>query len=100
MNELAATKLNNGNDINLLVVGGIIPTKIPSGISTIFHVPIDDKLSETVANAIVDIVDDDCNIVIGTASKFGSTILPRAASILDVSPVSDIIEILDESKSH
>jgi len=92
----AATKLNNGNDINLLVVGGIVPTKIPSGIKTIFHVPIDDKLSETVANAIVDIVGDDCNIVIGTASKFGSTVLPRAASLLDVSPVTDILEILDE----
>lgn len=92
----AATKLNNGNDINLLVVGGISPTKIPSGLSKVYHVPIEDKLSETVATAVASIVDEDCTVVMGTASKFGSTVVPRAAALLDVSPVTDISEIQDE----
>jgi len=99
----AATKLNNGNDIHLLVVGGTSPSKVPSGVSKVFLVPIDDKLSETVANAVLEIVvgandDNDCNVVVGTASKFGSTVVPRAAALLDVSPVTDILEIEDESE--
>ena len=101
----AATKFSSssGGDgdtttINLLVVGSIVPTKIPMGISKVFHVPIDDKLSETVANSIIEIIDDDYNIVIGTASKFGSTVIPRTAALLDVSPITDILEIQDESK--
>lgn len=92
----AATKLNNGNAIHLLVVGGTSPSKVPEGVSKVVHVPIDDKLSETVANAIFAAAGDDCNIVVGTASKFGSTVVPRAAALLDASPVTDILEIEDE----
>jgi len=94
----AATKLNNGNDIHLLVVGGTSPSKVPQGVSKVFHVPIDDKLSETVASAVLEAATatDDCNVVVGTASKFGSTVVPRAAALLDVSPITDILEILDE----
>uniref|UniRef100_A0A7S4EF39 Electron transfer flavoprotein alpha/beta-subunit N-terminal domain-containing protein n=1 Tax=Pseudo-nitzschia australis TaxID=44445 RepID=A0A7S4EF39_9STRA len=92
----AATQLNNGNEIHLLVVGGTSPSKVPSGVSKVFYVPIDDKLSETVANAVLEVVNDDCNVVVGTQSKFGSTVVPRAAALLDVSPVTDILEIEDE----
>lgn len=91
----AATKLNNGNDIHLLVVGATTPSKVPKGVSKVLHVPIDDKLSETVANAVL-AASDDCNVVMGTASKFGSTVVPRAAALLDVSPITDILEIEDE----
>mmetsp|Transcript_6936 Transcript_6936/g.14266 ORF Transcript_6936/g.14266 Transcript_6936/m.14266 type:complete len:339 (+) Transcript_6936:129-1145(+) len=92
----AAGKLNNENDIHLLVVGASAPTKIPEGVSKILHVPIDDKLSETVAGAVAQTAGDDCTVVMGTASKFGSTVVPRAAALLDVSPVTDILEIEDE----
>lgn len=92
----AAAKLNNGNDIHLLVVGGASPARVPEGVSKVFYVPIDDKLSETVAGAVLEAVDDDCGVVVGTASKFGSTVVPRAAALLDVSPVTDILEIEDE----
>lgn len=92
----AATQLNNGNEIHLLVVGGTSPSKIPEGVSKVYHVPIDDKLSETVASAVVEAAGEDCNFVVGTASKFGSTVVPRAAALLDVSPVTDILEIEDE----
>jgi len=92
----AAAKLNNGNDINLLVVGGTSPTKVPNGLSKVYHCSIDDKLSETVASAVAETVDDDCNVVVGTSSKFGSSVVPRAAALLDVSPITDILEIEDE----
>lgn len=92
----AAAKLKNGNDIHLLVVGGASPTKVPLGISKVYHVPIDDKLSETVASAVAETVDNDCNVVVGASSKFGSTVVPRAAALLDVSPITDILEIEDE----
>jgi electron transfer flavoprotein alpha subunit len=91
----AATQLGN-NEIHLLVVGGSSPSKIPNGVSKVLHVPIDDKLSETVASAVLQAASDDCKIVVGTASKFGSTVVPRAAALLDVSPVTDILEIVDE----
>lgn len=93
----AATQLGD-NAIHLLVVGDSPPTKIPQGVSKVLHVPIGDKLSETVANAVIEAAsnDGDCNLVVGTASKFGSTVVPRAAALLDVSPVTDILEIEDE----
>ena len=93
----AATQLGD-NDIHLLVVGDSAPTKVPQGVSKVVHVPIGDKLSETVASAVLEAASDDCNLVVGTASKFGSTVVPRAAALLDVSPVTDILEIEDESE--
>lgn len=91
----AAAQLGD-NEIHLLVVGDSAPSKIPQGVSKVLHVPIGDKLSETVASAVLEAAGDDCNLVVGTASKFGSTVVPRAAALLDVSPVTDILEIQDE----
>jgi electron transfer flavoprotein alpha subunit len=91
----AATKLGNA-DIDLLVVGSTPPTKIPAGVKKVYHVPIGDKLSETVANAIEMVANTkNCNIVVGSSSKFGSAVIPRAAAQLDVSPVTDILSIED-----
>ena len=96
----AAARLGGGNDIHLLVVGGTAPSKIPAGVSKVFHAAIDDKLSETVASAVLEVAgaDKECSVVVGTQSKFGSTVVPRAAALLDVSPVTDILEIEDESE--
>jgi electron transfer flavoprotein alpha subunit len=94
--------LGNGNTtttVDLLVVGETPPTKIPAGISTVYHVPLSHRLSETVASAIETIVKTkDCKVVVGTSSKFGNTVIPRAAALLDVSPVTDILEIVGPSK--
>ena len=93
----AAQKLGNA-EIDLLVVGDTAPTGIPAGINKVYHVPIGDKLSESVANAVQQVATDkDCSVVVGTSTKFGSTVIPRAAAQLDVSPVTDILEIQDES---
>ena len=69
--------------------------------TNVYHVPFDDKLAESTANAIQHVAETkDCNIVLGTSTKFGSTVIPRAAALLDVSPITDILEIHDESKCN
>jgi hypothetical protein len=92
----AATKLGN-SEIDLLVVGSNPPKKIPASINKVYYVPMGDKLSESVANAIETVAKSkDCSVVVGTSSKFGSTVIPRAAAQLDVSPVTDILSIENE----
>jgi electron transfer flavoprotein alpha subunit len=95
----AALQLGNGNTVDLLVLGETPPNKIPAGMNKVYHVPLSHRLSETVANAIETIVKTKgCNVVVGTSSKFGNTVIPRAAALLDVSPVTDILEIESSSK--
>jgi electron transfer flavoprotein alpha subunit len=90
----AASKF--GQPVDLLVVSSTVPTKIPQGVQKLYHVPIGDRLAESVASSIQAVVrDKGCNIVVGIASKFGSTIIPRAAALLDVSPITDVLEIQD-----
>jgi electron transfer flavoprotein alpha subunit len=101
----AAAQLNTfsaGNTIGLLVVGDVPPSRIPSGVDKVYFVPSGGHvLSETVASAIEHVATSkDCTVVMGTSSKFGSTVIPRAAALLDVSPVTDILEIQNESKCY
>ena len=85
-----------GQAVALLVVGESPPNKIPEGVTSVYYVGIGDKLSETVASSIQAVaMSKDCNIVVGTASKFGSTVIPRAAALLESSPITDILEIQD-----
>ena len=93
----AATQFGQG--VDLLVVGMVPPTQIPVGVTNVYHVPLNDKLAETTASAIQHVAETkDCNTVLGTSTKFGSTVIPRAAALLNVSPITDILEIQDESK--
>ena len=94
----AAAKL--GQPVELLVVGGTAPCRIPTGVTKVYHVAIADKLAESVANAIQAAVkvSGETTVVMGTSSKFGSTVIPRAAALLKVSPITDILEIQDESE--
>lgn len=91
----AATQL--GQPVELLVVGDEAPTKIPTGVQKVYHVAIGDKLPETVANAVQATVSSDTTVVLGTSSKYGSTVIPRIAAQLKASPITDILEIQDEN---
>ncbi|CAJ1951670.1 unnamed protein product [Cylindrotheca closterium] len=89
-----------GQDIELLVVGNDAPTEIPEGVTKVYHVALGDRLAESVALAIESVATaNDCSVVLGASTKFGSTVIPRAAALLDVSPITDILEIQDESES-
>lgn len=96
----AAAKL--GQSISLLVVGTTPPSKVPAGVTKVYHVVNGDKLSESVALAIQAAVQasGDTSVVMGASSKFGSTVIPRAAALLNASPITDILEIEDESKCY
>jgi electron transfer flavoprotein alpha subunit len=90
----AAQKLHDG-PISLLVVSEEAPTKIPAGISHVLHVPCNDKLSETVASAIWKSQQDkNFTHIVMSSSKFGSTVVPRAGALLNVAPVTDVLEIV------
>ena len=93
----AASQL--GQAVDLLVIGDSAPSKIPEGVSKVYHVAIGDQLSESAANAIQVVASSkDCNKVVGTSSKWGSTVIPRAAALLDASPITDILQIESEGK--
>lgn len=98
----AALALAPDNDILLLVVGDVPPVKAPTGVTKIVHAVTANShaTAETVAAAIQQAAKaaDDLTHVVGTSTKYGSTVIPRAAALLGSSPVTDIIEILGPGK--
>lgn len=53
-------------------------------------------LAETLADFIITLASDYSHLV-ATASTFGKNLMPRIAALLDVSQVSDIIQVIDEN---
>lgn len=91
----AAQKLHDG-PISLLVVSEVPPTKIPAGVSKVLHVACGDQLSETVASSILKAQESNSfTHILAPSSKFGSTVVPRAAALLDIAPVTDVLEIIE-----
>jgi len=94
----AALQLASDNNVVLLTVGATPPSQAPTGVSKVVHASTSDHpVPETVAAAIQKALPDDCTAVVGTSTKFGSTVIPRAAALLNASPVTDITEIVDAS---
>jgi electron transfer flavoprotein alpha subunit len=97
----AALALAPDNDIVLLVVGNLPPVKAPTGVTKIVHAVTANAhaTAETVAAAIHQAAvaaqaADDLTHIVGASTKYGSTVIPRAAALLGSSPVTDIVEIL------
>lgn len=78
-----------GNDVELLT--NTLPTEIPEGVSKVYYGSFPNV--ETMARAIESLKPD---VVVGTSTKFGSTVIPYAAGLLDASPITDIIAIESE----
>lgn len=101
----AAKQLKPDNDIILMMIGGDrSKLQIPTGVTKIVHCSSnDDKppTSETITQCIVNITKDiisDTDVVLGTSTKYGGSMIPRIAAMLNkVSPVTDIIEIIDSN---
>jgi len=100
-NKLAANGDGN-NTISLLLCDAGVPTEIPEGVTDILRIVSDEgglRVSETIASAIEMASKEKgepFDYIIASASKFGSTVVPRAASLLKLSPVTDVIEIVSE----
>ena len=69
------------------------------GVSRVVHATTTSPVVETAANAIQQAADTyQPNVIMGTATKWGSSVVPRAAALLQVSPLSDVVDIVDTSK--
>ena len=88
-----------GDDISLLVVSLSPPSQVPVGVSHVYHVPCVDRLTETVADAVQAVFNmKEFGHIMAPSSKFGATVVPRAAALLSLSPVTDVTQILEPSK--
>jgi electron transfer flavoprotein alpha subunit len=107
--QAVTAALQLGNDkITLLVVGGgeesTAPTQVPVGTTKLVYASLPDEtiVPESVASAVFAAVQADSDIthVVSTSTKFGSTVLPRAAALLSkvsaggCSPVHDIVQVI------
>lgn len=93
----AAAQLG-ADSIDLLVVGDTAPSKVPTGISSVYYASTAQPVAETVASTLQSIVaakGDEYAFVVGTSSKYGATVIPRAAALLGASPVTDIVQVLE-----
>ncbi|CAB9503379.1 flavoprotein subunit alpha, mitochondrial [Seminavis robusta] len=93
----AAAQLG-GDAIELLVVGDTPPSQVPVGVAKVYHASTaSNAVSETIAATLQSVVENkgSYDYVVGTSSKFGSTVIPRAAALLGVSPVTDIIQVIE-----
>jgi electron transfer flavoprotein alpha subunit len=100
----AARQLGNDQLVLLSVVSesaiGTIPVPhmIPQGTDKLLRVLVSDGamvLPETVATAVSDAVaaNTDITHVVSTSTKYGNTIVPRIAALLDASPVTDVVSV-------
>lgn len=103
----AAVKI--GNNVNILVTGGAASSAAAAkeiaglkGVSKVLVVENDvltNKVAEDMALTIVNVIkgNSDYTHVLSSATNSGKNFMPRAAAMLDSSPASDVIEIVDSS---
>uniref|UniRef100_A0A7S3LCZ6 Electron transfer flavoprotein alpha/beta-subunit N-terminal domain-containing protein n=1 Tax=Amphora coffeiformis TaxID=265554 RepID=A0A7S3LCZ6_9STRA len=84
------------NDCILLTTGPAGPTSSLEGVTQSVNATTDSKVVETAANAIQQAAEKySPDLIMGTATKWGSSVIPRAAAMLQKSPLSDVVEIID-----
>ncbi len=91
----AAARL--GGDVHGLVIGAAEDAAAAAalpGISQILHADLPHPLAEPVADLIVSLAGDYSHILAASTAS-GKNIMPRAAALLDVQPISDVAEIVD-----
>ncbi len=91
----AAARL--GGNVHGLVVGSRADAEAAArlpGLSEVLHAELAHILAEPVADLIVGLAGDYSH-VLAAATASGKNILPRAAALLDVQPISDVTEVMD-----
>ncbi|GBR12836.1 FAD-binding protein [Asaia spathodeae] len=83
-------------DVDVLLVGpeGAQEAARIDGIIRVLHADSTPQLAECVAALIADRAGDYDHIV-SAATAYGKNILPRAAGLLDVQPITEVVEIID-----
>ena len=93
----AATQLKDASDTIILVTAGTQgpPSQIPQGVDQVIHceTQADHVTVETWAQAVQQVLPEDAKFVLGTSTKLGSSVIPRTAALVNVSPLSDVLQI-------
>ncbi len=93
----AAQKLHSGPITLLNSNPSLDTTQLPPSISTVLNHTKDNTLAETISSLILQAQKSKSfTHIIAPATKFGSNVIPRAAAMMDVSPVLDVIDILSD----
>ena len=103
LNTVAAGKKLDG-ELDVLVMGSSCADAVNeaakiSGINSVISIDgshLENALAEEIANNAADIASQYTHVFL-PATTFGKNIMPRLAALLDVQPISDIIEIIDGS---
>ena len=103
LNTVAAGKKLDG-ELDVLVMGSSCADAVNeaakiSGINSVISIDgshLENALAEEIANNAADIARQYTHVFL-PATTFGKNIMPRLAALLDVQPISDIIEIIDGS---
>ncbi len=91
----AAQKLHEG-PITLLSSQPVDRSTVPAAVSSILQTSTG-SLAESISDSVQKAQDlHSFSHIIAPATKFGSNVLPRAAAVLNASPITDIIEVLSE----
>ena len=92
----AAQKIHSG-DIALLSTKAIDPSNVPSCVTSIINTNQSDSLAESISNAVHKAQEaNSYSHILVPSSKFGSNVIARAGALLGKSPITDIIDVLEE----
>ena len=91
-------------DVTVLVAGHHAQTAAEAasqitGVQTVLHADAEyyaKPLAEEIAGAVVSVAHDYSHVLF-PASTFGKNLMPRVAALLDVAPVSEIIEVVSDN---
>lgn len=95
-NAVTAAKERDPNATLTLITTASAGTSIPAGISKVYTVP-ENTVPESFAAAVHELAtnDPDIDCILGTSTKWGSTVIPRIGALVDASPVTDIVKFDD-----
>ena len=93
----AAQKLHSG-PITILNTNPSLDTQsLPPSVTCVINTNVKDTLAETMSTLIQQVQESKSfTHILAPATKFGSNLVPRAAAMIDASPVVDVIDVLGE----
>ena len=101
----AAQKLHSGpitllhsGPITLLNTNPSLDTQsLPPSVTCVINTNVKDTLAETMSTLIQKVQESKSfTHILAPATKFGSNLVPRAAAMIDASPIVDVIDVLGE----
>lgn len=92
----AAQKLHDGPIA--LLTNSSAPSALPSGISTVITTNLPSILAESMSEAIQAAhTQHSFTHILAPATKFGANVIPRAAALIEASPITDVMEVVNEN---